>query len=79
MAYTSSELTTIIERLEAQMGSPAGRERFSSGGTDREVAWSTAKELRERIAYFKDLLATATSTSKTRFIRAITDSGYGNC
>lgn len=72
---TATEVQVIIERLETQMGSTAGTERFK----DREVVWSSAKELSEKLAYFRSLLETADGTTVTprpRFIRMSTDSGY---
>lgn len=69
---TTSEIEAVIATLESQMSKTAGRERFG----DREVTWSTASELVERLNYFRGLLAESTATPRTRFIRMYTSNGY---
>ena len=61
MALSAAQITTIIETLEAQLGSAAGSEQFR----DMRVTWSTTDELTAKISYWRDKLAEVDGTSTT--------------
>ena len=54
--YTTAAIDSVVSQMEAQLGQPSAMVRTADG---REIQYKTNKDIRDGLAYWKGLYATA--------------------